>query len=243
MKTFSKTFVLLAAAGTFVALAAPAAHAASFTFNFCPADASCPANVTEARLTFIENLLTPDANDYTLDLKIVGGAGDPTFIDQISFTVDAADNVTGSGGYEVKPILLSAPGGVANWTVFYDNVNNGSGCSADTNNSKEVCAQSGVALNGGNGVLTNGTNLWEFSIDLADDVAALGVGSAVNLRAAFLNADGKNGGILSPGGGGLVACNGADCDNVITAIPEPASIALFGTGLLLAARMRRRRQR
>src|SRR5215471_8991706 len=193
------------------ALTARTAYAGSFTFNFCPGAASCPANVTQARLTFTENLITPDPNDYVLDLKIVGGAGDPTFIDQISFTIDAADNVTGAGGYEVKPTLLSAPGGIANWSVFYDNVNNGS-------------------------------DLWEFSVDLADDIAGLGVGSAVNLRAAFLNANGKNGGILSPGGGGLVGCNGADCDNIITSVPEPASIALFGTGLLLAARVRGRRR-
>src|SRR5215471_5033458 len=164
------------------ALTARTAYAGSFTFNFCPGAASCPANVTQARLTFTENLITPDPNDYVLDLKIVGGAGDPTFIDQISFTIDAADNVTGAGGYQVKPTLLSAPGGIANWSVFYDNVNNGSGCSADTNNGKEVCAQSGVALNSGNGVLTNGTNVWEFSVNLADDVAALGAGSSVNLR-------------------------------------------------------------
>lgn len=242
MKTFSKTVVMVGTAAALVTLTAPAAQASSFTFNFCPGAASCPANVTEARLTFTENLLTPDANDYTLDLKIVGGAGDPTFIDQISFTIDSADNVTGAGGYEVKPSLLSAPGGIANWSVFYDNVNNGSGCSADTNNGKEVCAQSGVALNAGNGVLTNGTNIWEFSVDLADDVAALGAGSAVNLRAAFLNLNGSNGGVLSPGGGGLVACNGADCDNIITAVPEPTSIALFGSGLLLAVRVRGRRR-
>lgn len=237
----SRLFALLAA-GAFVALAAPAAHAASFTINFCPGAGSCPGNVTEARLTFTEDLGTADLNDYTLDLKITGGAGDPTFIDQVSFTVEAADNVTGSGGYEIQPSLLSAPSGIANWAVFYDNVNNGGGCASNTNNSKEVCAQSGAGINGGNGAFTNGTNTWQFAVNLADDLAALTTGSAVNLRAAFLNADGSNGGILSPNGAGLAACNGTNCENVINVVPEPTSMALFGSGLLLAARFRRRRR-
>jgi hypothetical protein len=224
--------------GALVAASAPLAHASAFTVNFCPGSGSCPANVSEARLTFTENLGTPDLNDYTLDVKIVGSAGDPKFIDQLSFTINTADNVTGAGGYEVKPTLVSAPGGVANWSVFYDNVNNGAGCSSDSHNGKEVCAQSGVGLNSGNGALTNGTNLWTFSVDLADDVAALGVGSVVNLRAAFLNADGGNGGILSPNGDPLVLCE--NCTQ--STVPEPASIALFGSGLLWAVRARGRRR-
>ena len=231
-----------ALATVLVAAGAPLAHASAFAINFCPGGGGCPANVSEARLTFTENLGTQDLNDYILDLTIVGDAGDPQYIDQVSFTIDSADNVTGSGGYEVNPELISAPGGVADWSVFYDNVNNGSGCSSDSHNGKEVCAQSLSALNSGNGALTNGTNVWSFSVDLADDVAALGVGSVVNLRASFLNANGTNGGILSPGGGGLAAC-GADGCGTITPVPEPASIALLGSGLLFAIRARSRRRR
>lgn len=244
MKMLGTLCSLTTLSGALIALSAPLAHASSFTVNFCPGGGGCPANVSQARLTFTENVGTADPNDYTLDLKIVGGVGDPKFIDQVSFTINTADNVTGSGGYEVKPTLLSAPGGVADWAVFYDNVNNGSGCGSDTNNGKEVCAQSLAALNSGNGTLTNGTNVWSFSVDLADDVAALGVGSVVNLRAAFLNADGGNGGLLSPNGGPLVACVGDLCDgNTTSTVPEPASIALFGSGLLAAARARSRRRR
>jgi len=228
-------------------LTSSAAHAASFSVNFCPAANSCPANVTEASLTFTENLATAnDLNDYTLDLKIVGGAGNPLYIDQVSFTIDSADNVTGAGGYEAKPTLTAAPGGIGNWSVFYDNINNGSGCSSDTGNSKEVCAQSGVALNSGNGALTNGTNVWSFVVDLADDVAKLGVGSAVNLRAAFVNANGGNGGILSPGGGSLGTTTGQQTTTGQettsgTTVPEPALLSMLGIGLAGAAYRGRRR--
>ena len=82
-------------------------------------------------------------------------------------------------------------------------------------------------------------------MDLADDVAALGVGSAVNLRAAFLNADGSNGGILSPNGGPLGTTTGAVTttggQTTSGAVPEPALLSMLGVGLAGAAYRARRR--
>src|SRR5262249_42937779 len=96
MNLFRKLCSIVAVSGSLVAASAPLAHASSFTVNFCPGGGGCPANVSEARLTFTENLGTADLNDYTVDLKIVGGAGDPKFIDQVSLTINTADNVTGA---------------------------------------------------------------------------------------------------------------------------------------------------
>ena len=68
------------------------------------------------------------------------------------------------------------------------------------------------------------TLTWTFLVDLNDSEGPLSASSAVNLRAQFLDQNGKNVGILSP-------------------VPEPGTLALLGIGASLAAIRRRRAQR
>jgi len=207
---------------------ATSARAASFTVDFCPADSTCPAGVTEASLTFDTIDGTLDPNDYDLTIKITGDATSPTYIDTVQFAIAG---VATPGGYESKPSLQSSPviAGTT-WNVYYDNISNGpTNCTSDTNQSQGVCVASDPGTNNDNGALTNGTNTWKLTVDLAGDENTIDPfvltdSTAVNLRAHFMNCEVvhhdavaahgnhpavpafdetvcKNAGILSPGGG------------------------------------------
>jgi hypothetical protein len=214
------------------------ASAASFTVNFCPGDATCPTGVTEASLTFDE-ILGGDPNDYLLTLRLAGGPTAPAFIDEVQFTIEGAQTPPGTNDYEFKPTLSSAPLGVGNWSVYYDAVDGSAGaCTADTGSANAICAQPASWPS------ANGINDWVFLVDLVDGFGPLGVGSGVNLRAQFLKADGKNAGILSPGGGTLVTTTGTvtTTGGVTTgSVPEPTAFALVGLGLILGAHRLRSR--
>ena len=200
--------------------------AASLTINFCPDSASCPGGVYEASLTFTE-ILNDDPNDYYLDVWIKGDSSAPAYVDQLSFSISGVQT---SGGYELQPTLLDAPGGGQPWVMFWDNVSaSAKSCTKDTTHSQEVCTQSGPNNQSNFGAPLPGEELhWLYLVDFTGSVQ-LSTDTIVNLRAQFLDSAGKNAGILSPAGGQL------------TRVPEPSSLLLCVAGFIATVgRLRRR---
>ena len=215
-------------------LSASTTQASQFAFNFCPGNASCPADLTEASITFTTKDGTADVNDYSVAITFKGTLTN-TFIDMIDFTADID---------MAKPTLDTPPAGpsVSTWNIFFDKVDNGNGCSTDGNNKKFACAVSAT----GNGPDFAGTNTWIFSVDF-DGNSLVSANSAVNLRALFVDANGgKVGSILSPDGKAVTTTTTVTptTDGTPTTsgtVPEPALLSMLGLGLAGAAYRSRRR--
>jgi hypothetical protein len=232
-------------------------EALNITQTFCAANSdvgehdSCPTGLTatlnitdtnEAERQYLVTL-TLDTTDPDFD------AAAYTSIQQVQFDISGinGDNTAPWGDYQSVPTLdATGVDGGFTWSVFFDQVNNGSGCSSNQNNSQHVCASVGTTLGGTD---TGDIDVWKFYIDLDNSLAALTSSIDLNLRAVFRGPGNTNGTILSPdftnipdtgpGTGGPGGANPAGD----TAVPEPASLVLLGSGLALAAGRFRRRQR
>jgi hypothetical protein len=158
---------------------------------------------------------------------IKGDSSAPAYVDQLSFSISGVQT---SGGYELQPTLLDAPGGGQPWVMFWDNVSaSAKSCTKDTTHSQEVCTQSGPNNQSNFGAPLPGEELhWLYLVDFTGSVQ-LSTDTIVNLRAQFLDSAGKNAGILSPDGGQL------------TRVPEPSSLLLCAAGFIATVgRLRRR---
>jgi len=217
-------------------LSASTTQASQFAFNFCPGNATCPADLTEASLTFTTNDGTADVNDYQLAVTFKG-TSTALFIDAIQFTTDLT--------LASAPVLTSSPTGTAlgDWTVSLNGNVNANGCQVAGSNNKDACAED-TAVNG-NGPDTNGTNTWLFNVDFTG-TATSGTTSDVNLRALFVNAQGQQSGILSPNGNEVtttttVTPTTRGAPTTTGGVPEPALMSMLGLGLVGAAYRSRRR--
>ena len=229
----SKARILVTMALGAVLTAGRAAEASTFTFNFCPGNASCNADLTEASISFATVDGTLDVNDYTVTVRLVGTLT-TTFIDSIDFTA----------GIELASLpsltAVSPDTVLSDWTTQLDKISNGAGsCAAGGSSALFACSRSTT----GNGPDFAGINTWTYAVDFVGS-AVVGAASPVDLRALFVNGDGvKVGAVMSPERNYVSTTTGTpttDGTPTTGSVPEPALLSLLGIGFAITARRFRR---
>jgi hypothetical protein len=236
-----KKGILAVAAAAALVIAAPAAHADTFKYNFCPIDDSCPDDLTEGSLTFDTVDGTGDVNDYTLTIRFVGTLND-LFIDTIDFTAGLE--------FASLPTLTSAPTGtvLGDWTTKYDKVNAAAGnnCNGELVNHLFACSKATT----GNGPSVQGVNEWVFSVNFLG-TAVLDEDSDVDLRALFVDGNGRKAGLMGPSVHTFDTTGPSDTTgsgdttgpgDTTRSVPEPAMLSLFGAALAIGAHRLRARK-
>lgn len=151
---------------------------------------------------------------YTADTSAYSGGGN--FLDDVALKV--ANSI-------VSATLVSAPGGIGNWVLSLGGLDAG-GCSGSGGGFDCADATSLGSFN----AVPGPTYTWVFDINVGG-ASLLTADNAAVIKARYVDSnDNKVGGLLSQ-------------NITMTPVPEPATIALFGSGLLsLAGFIRRRRK-
>ena len=149
--------------------------------------------------------LDAGTTDFLFRIDTSGYTGGGTFIDAVAIKV--LSSMTGT-------TLLSAPGGVGNWTLVLSTLN-ASGCSGPPAD-PFACADDNVAGVGGHAPVKVGDGILEWIFRVPGTSGFLDTAS---VKARYVNNDGSKVGALFSE------------DIPIQRIPEPATLLLLGTGL------------
>ena len=167
---------------------------------------------------------------YTADFTGFTTSATQAYIAGINFKVSGFDITS------LDLISTTAPG---TWSEDLANLN-ASGCSGGATDF--ACSQVSPLT----AAATSGTYEWNFTVTfdsaITDPITAFG-NTSNPIRAWFVNADGKNAGLMSLAGSFDYECVPGRDPGCSGDVPEPAALALLGIGGLAAALATRRRRK
>lgn len=186
-----------------------------------PGNVNCPGNDCFGTLYLLQFNAVPDsttATTQTFDIILTLDTSSTSVVGPLLPAVAVKVASTGTG------VLESAPAIVGGWTEV-DGGLNANGCSGS--GSGFVCTQANTFANAP--TVPNGTYVWVFDVTIPTGTLFTGAtqASVKALYGAIGNNGFQNNGITSE-------------DITLQPVPEPGTLALFGTGLLSLAAMVRR---
>jgi hypothetical protein len=171
-------------------------------------------------LTYDPIAVSLNTYEFTYTIDTSGYTGGGSYLDNVALKI--ASSI-------VSAILVSAPGGTGNWFLVLGGLN-ANGC--DGSGSGWDCAQA-YSLGSFN-VVPGPTYSWVFDINVGGS-SLLTAENAASIKARYVDSNGRKVGAL--------LSENITLQTPTNPIPEPASIALFGSGLAALAGMIRRRRK